>query len=100
EPLARGGRTWTVKLDKYRRKRDEARTNEPFGGEVAEGSGPTLAGAFVIHQHAATRMHWDLRLEIGGVLASFAVPRGPSLNPDDKRLAVNTEDHPIEYLEF
>lgn len=88
------------KLDKYRAMRDEARTNEPFGSDVHEAHGPTRAGAFVIHQHGATRMHWDLRLEIGGVLASFAVPRGPSLNPDDKRLAVNTEDHPIEYLEF
>lgn len=89
------------KLGDYRRKRRPEATNEPFGGElpVAEAEG-TLSGAFVVHLHDATRRHYDLRLEVGGVLASFAVPRGPSLDPDDKALAVKTEDHPIEYLDF
>jgi bifunctional non-homologous end joining protein LigD len=94
----------TPKLGDYRRKRRPEATNEPFGGEVPR-TGPeagrgTLAGAYVVHLHDATRRHYDLRLEVGGVLASFAVPRGPSLDPDDKVLAVKTEDHPIEYLDF
>lgn len=87
------------KLDDYRRKRNEGATNEPFGDD----GGPTtstLTGAFVVHLHDATRRHYDLRLEVGGVLASFAVPRGPSLDPDAKHLAMKTEDHPFEYLEF
>ena len=87
------------KLATYEAKRDRARTNEPFGPEPAY-SGGTQGGAFVVHLHAARRRHWDLRLELGGVLKSFAVPRGPSLDPVDKRLAVETEDHPIEYLDF
>lgn len=87
------------KLDEYRNKRDASRTNEPMGEEPGR-AGPTLRGAFVVHQHDATGMHWDLRLEIGGVLASFAVPHGPSLDPDVRHLAVHTEDHPIEYLDF
>lgn len=95
------------KLSDYHRKRRAEATNEPFGGEggdagasSAEESSSTLSGAYVVHLHDATRRHYDLRLEVGGVLASFAVPRGPSLNPDDKHLAVKTEDHPLEYLEF
>ena len=89
------------KLGDYRRKRRPEATNEPFGGEVAtSASGGTLSGAFVVHLHDATRRHYDLRLEVGGVLASFAVPRGPSLDPDEKVLAVKTEDHPLEYLDF
>ena len=87
-------------LDDYRKKRDPRATNEPFGPEPPPGPEPTLAGAFVIHQHAATRMHWDVRLEMAGVLLSFAVPRGPSLDPAEKRLAVHTEDHPMDYLDF
>ncbi len=88
-------------LGEYHRKRTPAATNEPFGDEAPlESPGRTLGGAYVVHLHDATRRHYDLRLEVGGVLASFAVPRGPSLDPDEKTLAVKTEDHPIEYLEF
>ena len=89
-------------LSLYRQKRDPARTNEPFAApEVVPGRDDrTLQGRFVVHQHAATRMHYDLRIQVGSALKSFAVPKGPSLNPEDKRLAVNTEDHPLEYLEF
>ncbi len=86
------------KLSTYFEKRT-ASTNEPFG-EADAGHGPTLSGAFVVHQHDATRMHFDLRLEIGGVLASFAIPHGLGLEPLEKHLAVHTEDHPLEYLDF
>ena len=88
------------KLSSYEQKRDRAKTNEPFGPEPSYSGGPTFGGTFVVHLHDARRRHWDLRLELGGVLRSFAVPRGPSLDPVDKRLAVETEDHPIEYLDF
>ena len=94
-------------LSKYREKRDASKTNEPTG-EDHDGSseldraaqGTTWRGAFVVHQHDATRMHYDLRLEVAGVLKSFAIPHGPSLDPEVKNLAVHTEDHPIEYLDF
>ncbi len=85
-------------LDEYRRKRSADRTPEPFG-EVRR-IGSRVGGMFVVHKHAATRMHYDLRLEMEGVLRSWAVPRGPSLNPADKRLAVMVEDHPLEYADF
>jgi bifunctional non-homologous end joining protein LigD len=89
------------KLGDYRRKRRPEATNEPFGGEVpASATEGTLFGAFVVHLHDATRRHYDVRLEVGGVLASFAVPHGPSLDPEVKALAVKTEDHPLEYLDF
>jgi DNA ligase D len=84
-----------TKLNKYRGKRDFSKTSEPAGGAVASGS-----TRFVVHKHSATADHYDLRLEHDGVLLSWAVPRGPSLNPADKRLAVHTEDHPIEYIDF
>lgn len=84
-----------TKLSKYRGKRDFSKTTEPAGGVAASGS-----MRFVVHKHSATADHYDLRLEHGGVLLSWAVPRGPSLNPADKRLAVHTEDHPIEYIDF
>lgn len=90
-------------LSKYREKRDPGRTNEPFSAEqthTPDESPGTWAGRFVIHQHDATRMHYDLRLQIGGTLQSFAIPRGISLDVEDKHLAVHTEDHPLEYLHF
>jgi bifunctional non-homologous end joining protein LigD len=83
------------RLDSYRAKRAAGRTSEPFGGESASGG-----SFFVVHLHDATRLHWDLRLEIAGALASWAVPKGPSPNPDDKRMAVKVEDHPLPYGDF
>ena len=83
------------KLQPYRSKRDFAKTPEP-SGTLAQHDG----NRFVVHKHHATADHYDLRLEIDGVLKSWAVPRGPSLNPADKRLAVQTEDHPLDYIDF
>jgi len=87
-------------LSRYREKRDPLSTNEPFGEEHKQTSRETRTGRFVVHLHDATRPHYDLRLQIGGTLKSFAVPRGPSLTALDKKLAVLTEDHPLEYLDF
>lgn len=87
-------------LTKYRRRRDPDQTTEPFGPELKTSATVTRTGRFVVHLHAATRRHYDLRLEIGGVLRSFAVPRGPTLDPSTKRLAVETEAHPLEYWDF
>jgi bifunctional non-homologous end joining protein LigD len=88
-------------LRDYRRKRDPESTPEPFGADHPRRAVPPGTPLhFVVQQHAATRTHWDLRLEIDGALASWAIPKGPSLDPSDKRLAVRTEDHPMEYADF
>ena len=82
-------------LERYNAKRDFAKTGEP-AGKIAMGKG----NRFIVQKHAASRLHWDFRLEVDGVLKSWAVTRGPSANPDDKRLAVRTEDHPLSYADF
>ena len=84
-------------LATYNRKRDFTRTPEPAGKVAARRAKKPL---FMVQKHDATRLHWDLRLEVGGVLKSWAVTRGPSVDPDDKRLAVRTEDHPLSYATF
>ena len=84
------------KLHSYRAKRDFKASPEPVG----ETAGQDGAGRFVIQEHHATRLHWDLRLEHDGVLASWAIPNGIPATPADNRLAVHTEDHPLEYLDF
>jgi bifunctional non-homologous end joining protein LigD len=89
--------TAAKKLTTYRSKRDFARTSEPRG-DTLQAAGPRLR--FVIQKHDATRLHYDLRLELDGVFKSWAVTRGPSLNPRDKRLAVEVEDHPLDYGDF
>jgi bifunctional non-homologous end joining protein LigD len=87
----------TGSLTTYRKKRDFEKTAEPSGkGKVA----PSKTRRFVIQKHAATRLHYDLRLEFDGVFKSWAVARGPSLDPHDKRLAVEVEDHPLDYGDF
>src|SRR5688500_6926590 len=86
----------SVSLEEYQRKRDFKRTPEPKGQRPK--AEPTRR--YVVHRHHATRLHWDVRLEMRGILASWAVPQGPPLEGGKRRLAVHTEDHPIEYLDF
>ncbi len=87
----------TRKLNTYRAKRDFTRTSEP-SGERRVAASKRLR--YVIQKHAARRLHYDLRLELGGVFKSWAVTRGPSPDPADKRLAVEVEDHPLDYGDF
>lgn len=81
-------------LDEYRDKRDFRKTAEPRGGDAGEGD------RWVVQKHAASSLHYDLRLEVDGVLKSWAVPKGPSTDPSEKRLAQPTEDHPLDYADF
>ncbi len=87
-------------LDEYRGRRDPAASNEPFTAPGSAAARTTRHGEFVVHLHDATRRHYDLRLQCGESLLSFAVPKGPSMDPGDKRLAMRTEAHPLPYLDF
>lgn len=83
-------------LDDYKSKRDFSRSAEPQGGGAEDDHTPI----FVIQKHDASSLHYDVRLQVEGVLKSWAVPKGPSTDPRDKRLAVQTEDHPLDYARF
>ncbi len=94
---ARGG---SDRLAPYRAKRDFNKTGEPAGSKAAQQAGGKQAPRFVVQRHRARRLHYDFRLEIGGVLASWAVPKGPTLDPNVRRAAFHVEDHPLEYFDF
>jgi DNA ligase D-like protein (predicted 3'-phosphoesterase) len=87
------------RLNSYNRKRDTQVSGEP-GGEVAAARADASGERFVIQKHDASSLHYDLRLEVDGVLKSWAVPKGPSTDPSEKRMAIMTEDHPLEYADF
>ena len=89
------------RLRDYRSKRDFGRTSEPSGEGAGKDRGTSAEHPlFVVQEHAASTRHFDLRLEVDGVLKSWAVPKGPSTDPSEKRLAVPTEDHPLEYADY
>jgi DNA ligase D-like protein (predicted 3'-phosphoesterase) len=89
-----------VPLSAYVRKRDFSRTPEPRGDGRGRGRSNRKGRRFVVHKHDASRLHYDFRLEVDNVLASWAVPKGPSTDPREKRLAIRTEDHPLGYASF
>ncbi len=82
-------------LTEYQRKRDFSKTPEPKGAPDA-----SAGNRFVVQKHWATRLHYDFRLEMEGVLVSWAIPKGPTLNPAERRLAAHVEDHPVGYYDF
>src|SRR5436305_2743154 len=88
-----------MSLEKYREKRDFKKSSEP-SGKTQSAAKTKSSLLYVIQKHRATQLHYDFRLELNGVLLSWAVPKGPSLDPNDKRLAMHVEDHPLEYGEF
>lgn len=84
------------KLNEYKNKRDFKKTTEPSGAKNKSSNKPR----FVIQKHDASNLHYDFRLEADGVLKSWAIPKGPSTDPTEKRMAINTEDHPLDYIDF
>ena len=95
-----GGDNSDDRLQAYREKRDFRRTGEPSGENGVSTDNGEEDRIFVIQEHRASSHHWDFRLEVDGVLTSWAVPKGPSTDPSDKRLALPTEDHPMDYADF